>query len=620
MDWKEIAATLYDRLFGVHEPKNALAFSLGDRPPYQAGGERADLPADQPDLPGTEGCAQQLNHGLRAGQETLSQATAGGDDHLTHIIQASQGLTHRIDAILTKQTNPETPITDLCSPLEKNLTRIRRLFRTDSNADLIIREFLIPLEPAVRAAVVYMEGLVDKTVINDNILAPLMLLTELKQHPIHHQPLVITMRELLPSNQVEEVKEFNKLVAEILVGNTIVLIDGETIALTTETKGFEHRGVERTTNENVVLGPHQAFNESLRANTALIRRILRTPDLITEMVEVGHLTKTIVGVMYIHGIANPKLVAEIKRRLQAIQTDFISGPMVEHYIDDNAHSPFPQVLYTERPDRVAAFLAEGHAAMMVDGSPYGLIAPITFWSLIHTAEDYYFRWPFGSFLRVLRVIAVASSLLVPALYVAVVNYHQEMIPTELLLSIAGSREKVPFPAVIEIILMIFSFELIREASTRVPAIIGPTIGIVGAIIIGQAAVAATIVSPILVVVIAITALGSFAIPNYKLAFGVRLFQLVYLFAGAVLGFYGIAAVLVAMILHATGLQSFGVPYTAPVSPYQGPLHDIVIRAPNWDTTNRPRFLRTGRSQRERIVTRTWDPKAPPPPHKGGEES
>ncbi len=617
MDWKEIAVTIYDRLFGIHEPKNALSFSLGDRPPYESGGERADLPEEQPELAGDQGRAQRLNRGLQAGQEVLTDATRATEDQLDKIIVTSEGLTHRIDAILEKQADSQIPVTDLSSTLDKNLTRIRRVFRTDSNADLIIREFVIPLDPAVRAAVVYMEGLTDKTVINDNILAPLMLLTELKDRPAHKKPLITTMCELLPSHQVKEIKEFDLLVTEILAGNTVVLIDGEHIALTTETKGFEHRGVERTQNEAAVLGPQQAFNESLRANTALVRRILRTPDLTTEMVEVGHLTRTNIGVMYVHGVANPKLVAEVKRRLQAIKVDYvIGGPTIEHYIQDNFLTPVPQVLHTERPDRTAAFLAEGHVAIMVDGSPYGMIVPITFWTLLHTAEDYYTRWQFATFTRILRVTAIVTSLLIPALYVAIVNYHQEMIPTELLLSIAGSREKVPFPAFIEVILMVFSFELIREASVRVPSIIGPTIGIVGAIVIGQAAVAATVVSPILVVVIAITALGNFSIPNYQLSFGVRLFQFIYLLAGAALGFYGIAAVLVAMILHFTGLQNFGVPFTSPVSPYLGPLHDIVIRAPTFDITNRARFLRPGRSQRERIVTRTWDPKAPPPPEQG----
>ncbi len=615
MDWKEIAKTAYDRLFGIHEPTNAQIFSLGDREPYKPDGD--DHSASDADLADDESRARSVNEDLTTSQRVLSSATGSQTDQLEKIILASKGISNHIETILERREHPDVEVSNLSPQLDDNLRRLRRVFRTDINADMIVREFLLVHEPPLRAAVVYMEGLIDKKVINDNILAPLMLHAELKDRTASKKPLLAVLHELLPSNQVEEIQDFEKLTGEVLMGNTVILIDSQSVALTTETKGFEHRGVERAQNEAAVLGPQQAFNESLRTNTALVRRILKTPDLITEMIAVGHITRTNVGVMYVHGVANPKLVAEVKRRLLAIKTDYITGgPTFEHYIQDNYFSPVPQVIHTERPDRAAAFLAEGHVAIMIDGSPYGMIVPITFWTLMHTAEDYYTRWQFATFTRMLRVFAIATSLLVPALYIAVVNYHQEMIPTELMLSIAGSRERVPFPAFIEVILMVVSFELIREASVRVPSVIGPTIGIVGAIVIGQAAVAATLVSPILVVVIAITALGNFSIPNYQLSFGIRIFQFVYLLAGAVLGFYGIAAVLVAMLLHFCGLQNFGVPFTSPVSPYLGPLHDIVIRAPTFDITGRARFLRSGRPRRERIVTRTWDPKAPPSPKQG----
>jgi len=347
---------------------------------------------------------------------------------------------------------------------------------------------------------------------------------------------------------------------------------------------------------------------------------MRTPDLVSEILKVGTLSRVDCAVLYVEGLTNPKLVAEVKRRINAIKADHIQDTgVLEQFIEDRPLVLVPQTLSTERPDRMAAFLAEGHVGLLLDGSPFGLIVPVTFWSLLHAAEDHFLRWPFGTFLRIVRVAALGAALLLPAVYIAVTNFHPEMIPTDLLLAIAATREKVPFPTAVEVIIMEMSFELIREAGIRVPGVIGPTLGIVGALILGQAAVAASIVSPILVIIVALTALGSFAIPNFNMAFAARITRFAYIALAAAFGFYGIAAGVFVQMLIYVSTRSFGVPFMSPVAPFAQSSGDVVLRYPSWSMELRPPFLQTSPRERQPEVARGWtqaggvDAPSPSPP-------
>lgn len=313
--------------------------------------------------------------------------------------------------------------------------------------------------------------------------------------------------------------------------------------------------------------------------------------------------------MYIKDIANPQLVAEVKYRIQSIAeaTDYISETgVLEEYIEDHPRSLIPQTLSTERPDRLAAHIREGYVGIVMANSPYSLAVPATFAIFLHTAEDFYLRWPFGNFLRILRAASILIALLLPAIYIAIVNYHQEMIPTDLLLAITAARETVPFPSLVEILFMEFSFELIREAGIRIPSVIGPTIGIVGALILGQAAVSASIVSPILIIVVAITALGSFVVPNYNASFTIRLLRFAFTLLGGFLGFFGIAFGIFIMTLHVATLTSFGVPFLTPIAPYRSKSNDRVIRPLNFNQPYRPYYLRPLDWIRQQKVARPWD--------------
>ncbi|SFU91776.1 spore germination protein [Alicyclobacillus macrosporangiidus] len=554
------------------------------------------------------------------------------------------------------QASPEkSPEAGLEDKVPAEIGRVRKaveqLFHADVNKDIVIREFIIqaesrgqakdgkpaesqvPAEPrghAVaggpaasqeptqdgspaagggkkpwRALAVFVDGLVDKMTINTHILQPLMLLTAIADEPVERR-LQTVSEALLPGNQVTKFEDWKDIVPGILSGCTAVFVDGSPGALIVETRGWEHRTVGLAQTETVVRGPHEGFTESFRANTGLVRAELRCKDLITEMMHVGRLAPTDVALMYVQGVVNPKLVDEVKRRIQAIDVDYLpDSGLLEQFIEDNPRLVVPNTLTTERPDRIAHMLMEGHVAIFVGNSPFAIAVPVVFWQLVHSPEDAYLRFPFGSFLRLLRWLALSLALLTPALYVSITNYHPEMIPTDLMLAIAGSREQVPFPVITEILMMEFSIELIREAGIRIPSVIGPTIGIVGALIIGQAAVQAGIVSPLLVIVIAVTALASFAIPNYNLAFGVRTMRFVFLAAAAVFGFYGLTLALCWAAARLAVQKSFGVPMLSPVAPRMDTSKDVFLRGPAFVMNQRPVFLQTQKAWREQPASRPW---------------
>ncbi|WAH36576.1 spore germination protein [Alicyclobacillus dauci] len=495
--------------------------------------------------------------------------------------------------------------------IDEMKARLERFFHLPQNKDIVVREFKVGVDTQRPwpGLAVFVDGMADKTTINSFILEPLMLLTHLVDEDPKRKIEYIS-ETLVPGNQSDMVEKWSQVVAAVLTGSTVVMLDGCNAALVVETKGWEHRSVNTPQTEAVVRGAHDAFTESFRANTGLVRARLRSEHLVTEMLSVGNLARTDVAVMYIHGVTNPKLVREVRRRIQAIDVDYLQDSgVLEQFIEDQPKMLIPQTMSTERPDRVAASLAEGYVAIFVGNSPYALIVPVVLWSLIHTSEDANLRYPAGTFIRCLRGFALFVALLMPALYVAITNYQPEMIPTDLMLAIAGSREQVPFPVIVEILLMEFAIELIREAGIRIPSVIGPTIGIVGALIIGQAAVQAGIVSPLLVIIVATTALASFTIPNYNLSMAVRIMRFVFLVGAATLGFYGIAILLCVYVVRLTMLKSFGVPVMAPIAPNYKSSKDVLLRGPVFAMNKRPEFLHTLRSWRQQPVTRPWSAKS-----------
>lgn len=503
-----------------------------------------------------------------------------------------------------EENNPNT----ISKNLSSNLEFIKNKYSVPINSDLYIREFKIVYKKStINAFIVFFDGLSDRSIINEFILEPLMLLSNYEVVDEDLDLMNYIKNHLLPQNQLKITGEISEVIEEINFGGCGIFVDSLDVCFAADVKGWEHRGVDKPISELVIRGPQEGFNEVIRTNTALVRKILKDEDLIVENISVGRRSKTPCAMLYIKDIANTSLIDDVRNRIESLNIDYIidSGEL-EQLIEDSTFSPFPQIISTERPDRVASQLSEGRIAIILHGSPFALVVPATLSSLLHTPEDIYSRFPFGNFIRVVRIIGILLTLLLPGLYIAIINYHQEMIPTELLFSIEAAREKVPFPSVLELLIMESSFELIREAGIRIPGPIGPTLGIIGGLILGQAAVAASIVSPILIIIVAVTGIGSFAIPNFSLGFSFRLLRFAYIILGALSGLLGITVGLFINGLLFVNAKSFGVPFMSPFGPRSKKvLNDELTRAPIWKMEKRPDYLNTKDENEQSKISRGW---------------
>lgn len=392
----------------------------------------------------------------------------------------------------------------------------------------------------------------------------------------------------------------------LILGNCVLFIDTLSIAFDIELKGFKQRSVDTPNNEIVIKGPHEAFVENIRTNTSLIRRIINNENLIIENVEVGKITKTKCAVCYMKNITNTDLVNEVKYRLNNLEIDsLLSAGELEQLITDSNVLGIPQVLSTERPDKATKYLLHGRVVVIVNGTPYGIIMPAVLVDFLTSPEDTNLKVNFGNFLRYLRVLAGFITLLLPGLYVAITSFHQEILPTSLLYSILGSRENVPFPIIVEILVMEISFELIREAGLRVPSPIGPTIGIVGALVLGQAAVSAGIVSPILIIIVAITAIASFAIPDFSFGFHLRYYRFSFILLGFMSGFLGISLGLFIYISILCSIHSFGVPFTAPFAPASNSKRNGYLLTPIWKREYRSPYISPKKLKEQEKISMKW---------------
>lgn len=505
---------------------------------------------------------------------------------------------------------PETINPDkikVSSDLEINLKHIKKLFHLPKNKDIVIREFSIPFNGKIKAAIVYIDGAADTKLVDGYVLQPLMLLSNLSKHA-EDNPFDAIKDLFVPANQFTIGKHMGDIINGVVNGDTAIIMEHCDNALIVETKGWPGRGVGDPQTEKVAQGPQDAFNESFRQNLALIRKRIRSNSLVTEYFKIGWRSHTDLAMVYLEGVTNPKIVSEMRKRLKSIKIAYITDTgIIQQLVGDDPYSMIPTTLATERPDRVSAFLNEGHIALVMDGSPFVIIAPITIWGLLHSPEDYYLSPIVGTFVRIIRVISFFLGVITPAFYIAITNFHPEMIPTDLLLAIAGSRENVPFPVIAEVLLMEFAFELIREAGLRIPSVLGSTIGIVGALVLGQAAVQANIVSPILVIVVAITALSSFTIPNVAFSYSVRLQRFLFIVLASLTGFIGIAFGLMVLTFAVTAMKSLGVSILAPVAPFRPMSGDIVIRRPFFSFDSMPKYTKPKAKFLQVKLVRKWDP-------------
>ena len=492
------------------------------------------------------------------------------------------------------------------SSLGENKHLISGLYHTNINKDLLLRDFTIADDPARSAMLVFLDGMVDQQLIDLTILQPLMRLCPSQLSRAGDDLLQTLASDHLPNTQAAGVNTFRAILDGVNSGDTVLFVDGTDSALILSTKGFKQRGVERPQIEQSVRGSQAAFSEGLRINTGLMRSILPTHQLVTEILIIGSRVPQKCAVMYLQNLANSSLVAEVKRRINATATDHVlNAGMLEQFIEDHPGNPFPQSLSTERPDRTAAALLEGRVALLYEGSPFAHILPVTFFTFFHSADDFTLTPLIANFLRLLRLTGALISLVFPSAYLAISSFHPEALPTELVLAIAGAREKVPFPTIFELIIMEMSFEFIREAGLRIPGMLGSTIGIVGAIILGQAAVTAQLVSPVMVVVIAITGLASFTIPDYRMASTLRVIRFAYLLLGATFGLIGVAFALLLTATILCSMKSFGVPYLSPIAPKTMSGLDVIIRGSVARQQRRGDALNTKDNVRQPANPRQW---------------
>ncbi|HBM74653.1 MAG TPA: spore germination protein [Clostridiaceae bacterium] len=484
--------------------------------------------------------------------------------------------------------------------IEKTLKVLKEILKDCD--DVIYKDFRVGEEQNIRYLLVCVDGLSDKMLIDNFVLESLMLDAR-KVKPnvgdIRSHLFELTEKGTLAVTELKEEDDLNKVIVSILSADTAIFIDGCDKAIVLGTKAWPARGPQEPKSEGVIRGPSDGFVETLRFNTALIRRRIRDPRLKVKQEQIGLRSKTDIAVMYIEDIVNKGILQKVYDRLEGIDIDsIIESGYIEQIIEDNIFSPFPQIQSTERPDAAAGAILEGRIVIIVDNSPFVLIVPGILLSMLHSSEDYYQRWVVASFVRITRITAAILSLLLPALYIAITSYNPDIIPYRFALSIAGSREGVPFPAFIEAAIMELSLELLREAGVRLPDPIGGTIGIVGGIIIGQAAVSAKVVSPIMVIIVSITAISSFTIPNFGLNTGFRIIRFLLMIFAAVLGLYGVMIGLIVVLIHLVNLKSFGVPYLAPLASMSSKdFKDSVVRYPIETFIYRPEFLRVKNKKR-----------------------
>lgn len=494
----------------------------------------------------------------------------------------------------TSETKSVPEDNSLKRNLEENLQYIKN--SVGESSDIIFREIKIGKEGKIKVGLVYTEGLSNSVTLQELIMETLMF--EIKQPDIESKlssesSLLNTLKDFaLSVGELTEVSEFDQLFTRLLSGDVIVLIDGFSSGFIIGNKSWEGRGVTEPTAQTVIRGPREGFSENLRVNTALVRRIIKDENLWMNTKEVGKRTKTNVAIMYINGVAEQNIVDEVLKRIDRIDIDGImESANVEEFIQDSQLTLFPTVYNTERPDTVAAGLLEGRIAILVDGTPFVLLVPALFIQFFQSSEDYYQRAIMASLIRILRFGAFGISILVPSLYIALITFHHEIIPPALLISLAAQREGVPFPAFVEAIIMEITFEILREAGLRMPRAIGSAMSIVGAFVIGTAAVEAGIISASMVIVVSITAISSFVSPTYDIAIAGRILRFIFMGLAASFGSYGILIGLIALVLHLCSLSSFSVPYMSPMAPfYAAGQKDSIIRFPIWKLLTRPPYI------------------------------
>ncbi|WP_340386357.1 spore germination protein [Paenibacillus sp. FSL E2-0151] len=482
-----------------------------------------------------------------------------------------------------------TPTNQAFSELKMNISYVEQsLYCTD---DLKQQQLLLN---GVQSVLLYIDSLVDQEIIQTHVLTAL-------NGQAHSQ--------IYPSFTTLESRKDTDLqrgIDSLIQGKCLYIIDGHPEFHILSTEKMYVRSTTEPENEGVIRGPHNGFVEQLSVNLNLIRRQIISPSLIVRYFNVGEKTHTKIAVVYLQDLANPELVNEVKERITSISSDMVLAPgFIEEFMEDNPFSLFPQQLNTERPDRVIANLMEGRVAILAEGSPSALIAPVTFFAFYQSPDDYHGRWIVSSFLRLIRMMSFVIAFTLPAVYIATISFHSAILPIELAHTIKKSLQNIPFPALVEAMLLELIFEVLREAGVRLPSRVGQTIGIVGGLVIGDAIVRAGLVSYTMIIVVSLTAISSFLVPSHEMSSAVRILRFPMMIGAALFGYIGIAFGLVILTIHLCKMENFGSPYFAPVAPFRlADMKDVWIRFPIWALRGRPHDARPQRLNQQKF-SRSW---------------
>lgn len=466
----------------------------------------------------------------------------------------------------------------IATNLAANLAAMKELFAKCE--DIVFREFEAA-EGQGRLFLVYVDNMIATTSIEDAILTNIMNRCETGEAQERLEGL---MENVIANRDIKRVYSIEEAAEGVMVGDTLIFMEGSPFALQASTRGYPNRGVSEVKTEVVVQGPKDAFTELLAFNLVLIRRRIRDTRLKVERAQAGKRGKTDLAVMYLEDLVRPEILRQVKRQISSLRLSAVlDSGYLEQFLEKRKFSPFPQIQMTERPDKAAAALMEGRIVVVVDNTPFVLLLPVTLNLFFQAAEDYYDRWEIMSLIRCMRYVAAILAVALPGLYIALTVFHPQLLPTSLALKIAETRQSIPFSVVWEVVLMELAFELLREAGIRLPSPISSTIGIVGGLIIGSAAVDAGLVSPAVVIVSALTGICTFVIPNISVVSGLRLSKYVVIALSATLGLFGFWTGLLLLLVHLAGLSSYGIPYLYPfcsasVNQYQD-LKDSLLRLP-----------------------------------------
>ncbi len=503
--------------------------------------------------------------------------------------------------IENKRNNELNGLTDIDELNNKEITteNIKSVL-SDSN-DIVYQVHYINGRRDLPVTVIYVDGLVDIKIVNDDILKPLSqekILEEVKNFNsiidlIEHGTIYHASRKLRTN--------LEDTLSDILNGAVALVFDKVKKAITFDIRGFEKRSITEPTNESALKGSKDSFIEDLRVNTSLVRRKIRTPYLRIKETTVGFQTRTNIAVIYIENLTNKNLIEEVFKRINKINVDgATTAGSIEEYIIDNKRTIFPLVLNTERTDKFCHNILEGRVGLLIDGLPTAYVIPATITMFFQTPEDYAQNYVISSFLRSIRFINSLIALLASAFYISITTFHQEMIPTVLAISIIRNKTEVPFPTSTSIFFMLLALEVLIEAGFRLPKTIGQTISIIGALVVGQAAVQAKIISPVVVIIIAISGMAGFTMPNQDFSNAIRFFRLVFVICATIAGLYGLSLVFLLLIYHLNTLETYGIPYFSPFVANEGRdiINDTIIRLPLQYMKKRPTNLKTVNKKRQ----------------------